>query len=298
MLKKLRMNYKIENDVFEIGITEIGGELCSFKSKKTAKEYIWQAEPEIWGSHAPVLFPIVGGLKNNTFFHNDKEYSLPRHGFIRRNESLKVIEQSTNSIIIQLLSNPKTLESYPFHFDFQIQFSLKGNKLNIAHKVINKGNDIMPFSLGAHPAFNCPLNESESYNDYYIEFQQEEDLNTWELNQEGLISHEGKKILHNSKVIKLHAGLFKNDALIFKSLKSKEIKLASRKSSQEIIVQFHDFKSLGLWAKPQASFVCIEPWLGYADSENTTQILSEKEGIILLKPQEEFNASYSIEIRE
>lgn len=292
------MNYKIENNSFKIAITRIGAELCSFKSQKSDKEYIWQAHPDVWGSHAPVLFPIVGGLKNNIFIHNNKEYSLARHGFIRKNESLQVIKKSSTSIILQLLSNSETLESYPFNFDFQIQFTLLDNKLTISHKVINKGTEVMPFSLGAHPAFNCPLNKNEDYSDYYLEFQQKENLNTWNLNAEGLIANEGDKILNQSSTLNLHSSIFNKDALIFKSLKSKEVKLLSHKSSQEIIVQFNDFKSLGLWAKPGAPFVCIEPWLGYADSENTNQVLMIKEGVFLLPPQKEFNANYCIEIRE
>lgn len=292
------MNYNLENEYFEIAVTAIGAELCSFKSKKTNIEYIWQAKPAIWGSHAPVLFPIVGGLKNNTFIHHEKEYQLARHGFVRRNEFLKIVEKSSTSIRLQLLSNSKTQESYPFSFEFNIQITLIKNKLQISHKVINKSNEDLFFSLGAHPAFNCPLHKNEKYSDYYLEFSKQETLNTWDLNSEGLIANEGELILNNSNILNLHSDIFNSDALIFKSLKSREIKLASIKSSQEIIVQFPDFKSLGLWAKSGAPFVCIEPWLGYADAENTNQQLCEKEGILLLPPQEEFMASYSIEIRE
>ena len=156
----------------------------------------------------------------------------------------------------------------------------------------------MPFSLGAHPAFNCPLNNNETYSDYYLEFQEKENIYTWDLNSSGLIANKGAKIFNDSNILKLHSAIFNKDALIFKSLKSKEVKLASNKSSQEIIIQFQDFKSLGLWAKPNAPFICIEPWLGYADSENTNQLILEKEGILLLPPQEEFHTSYSIEIIE
>ena len=292
------MNYTLGNNAFEIAVTAVGAELCSFKSKKSNKEYIWQANPEIWGSHAPVLFPIIGGLKNNKFIHDNKEYSLVKHGFIRRNESLKIVKKSATSILFQLLSNTETFKSFPFTFDFQIQFTLKENKLIILHTVINNGNEVMPFSLGAHPAFNCPLNNNETYSDYYLEFQEKENLYTWDLNSSGLIANKGAKIFNDSSILNLHSSIFNKDALIFKSLKSKSVKLASNKSSQEIIVQFQDFKSLGLWAKPDAPFICIEPWLGYADSEHTNQFILEKEGILLLPPQEEFHASYSIEIIE
>jgi len=166
--------YRIANEEFEVGITRVGAEICSFKSKKTGKEYMWQGNPDIWGSHAPVLFPIVGGLKEDTFFYKDQTYHLPRHGFIRRNKDLYVITHTADKLVLQLDSNETTREIYPFDFSFQISFELLSNKLGITHRVYNTGKGPMCFSLGAHPAFNCPLEEGEKYEDYHLKFEQKE----------------------------------------------------------------------------------------------------------------------------
>lgn len=292
------MKHQIGNEHFEIKINHIGAEISSFKSKKSGKEYIWQADPEVWGSHAPVLFPIVGGLKKNTFIYNDKEYSIPRHGIIRKNDQLNLISSSNTFCILQLSSNSQTLKQYPFQFVFEIEFKLINNKLDIIHRVKNLDNKLLYFSLGAHPAFNCPLNNHETYSDYYLQFNEKEKVHTWNLDQEGMIAEKGPIILNNEDVFKLEEDSFANDALIFKSLKSRKVSLLSKKSGQEVLVEFNDFSSLGLWAKPNAPFVCIEPWLGYADSSIASGNLKDKEAILQLEPNKEFKASYSITIKE
>ena len=292
------MNYILKNKFFQITINSKGAELVSFKSEKTEKEYIWQGDPHIWAGHSPVLFPIVGGLKNDTYFHNDKEYSLLRHGFIRKSEDLILGEQTSDSITFSLTQNPKYKKIYPFDFEFNITYKLQNDILLVQHDIINMGDEMMFFSLGAHPAFNCPINEGESYSDYTLVFNKKETLNTWNLNAEGIITQQGDRIMDNSSIIDLHEDIFKNDALIFKALKSREVRLVSHKSKSEVIVSFNDFKSLGLWAKPKAPFVCIEPWLGYADVVDTNQKISDKEGIIKLESRKEFSATYSIQIKE
>lgn len=290
-------NYTIENSEFSVQITQIGAEICSFKSKTKDKEYIWQGNPEIWESHAPVLFPIVGGLKNDTFFHKNQAYQLPRHGFIRRNKDLKVISHTADQIVLELTSSEKTKEVYPFDFNFQISFELISNRLKISHQIINTGDEHMFFSLGAHPAFNCPLEEKKIYEDYYLKFNEIESLNTWNLDKNGQIKEEGELIMNQSQQLPFHSQLFDQDALIFKSLKSRQVSLCEG-DHEHIRVKFDDFSSLGLWAKPQAPFICIEPWLGYADSSECNQQLTEKEAILSLEPGKTFQASYSIEIFE
>ncbi len=292
------MRYYLENEHLHIGVNGIGAELCHLQSKKNKIEYIWQANPDIWESHAPVLFPIVGGLKENKYIFENNEYSLPRHGFIRRNKQLKLIDYSKTEITLQLSSNPSTLTNYPFEFDFKIKFSLLKNKLEIIHEVVNKDHKTMYFSLGGHPAFNCPLLKNEKYNDYFLEFKDTETLKTWDLDKNGMIKEEGDIIMNQTNQLKLHPDLFNNDALIFKSLKSRQVSLSHKERGSQLIVKFNDFPSLGIWAKPQAPFVCIEPWLGYADATNTNQNLKEKEGILNLEPGKSFSASYSIEITE
>jgi len=290
------MKLYLENEGYELAITKRGAELCSFKSKRSGTEYIWQGNPEIWGSHAPVLFPIVGGLKNDTYVFEGQKYHLPRHGFIRKNDDLEIIKHTKDELMLQLTANAATRKVYPFEFCFQIIFQLNNNKLLISHRIMNHNPKDLYFSLGAHPAFNCPLSSEEHYEDYQLVFEEEEYLNTWKLDNSGQILEEGDLIMNHSKNIALHQDLFNRDALIFKRLKSKRVFLNHRKKGKILAVSFSDFKSLGLWAKPRAPFVCIEPWLGYADASHTNQKLTEKEGILKISPQKEFEASYGIEI--
>ncbi|HSI68664.1 MAG TPA: hypothetical protein VK941_00405 [Gillisia sp.] len=154
----------------------------------------------------------------------------------------------------------------------------------------------MFFSLGGHPAFNAPLYEGEEYEDYYLEFDRKMDLKTYLLNEEGLISNNIKVVLQNDNKIRLHKNLFDKDALIFRNITSKSVTLKSEKSGTILTVDYSDFKDLGIWAKPGAPYVCIEPWLGMADMEGTDQQLKNKEGIIEIMPSEKFNASYSVRI--
>lgn len=288
--------YQIVNEQFEVSITAIGAEICSFKSKKTGKEFMWQGNPQIWRSHAPVLFPIVGGLKNNQFTYKGKSYSMPRHGFIRKNEDLQIVEKYSHKITLELQSNSKIREQYPFEFIFQISFAIENNKLTITHHIFNTDQKRLYFSLGAHPAFNCPWNEDEIYEDYFLEFDQTEYSITWNLNTSGLIASEGDVVMNNSQKLPLHRDLFQKDALIFKTLKSRKVSLVNSNTHEKINVYFDHFNSLGLWAKPGAPFVCIEPWLGYADAENHDSQLINKEGILTLESGKDFSASYFIEI--
>ena len=293
-----KMTHKLKNNSFQIIIDAKGAELNSFKSLISGQEYIWQGDPSIWAGHSPVLFPIVGGLKDDTYFHENKEYKLARHGFVRRNEDLTIEEQTPNSITFSLTQTPNIRKLYPFDFEFNITYKLLDDTLLVQHSIKNLGDDDMLFSLGAHPAFNCPINKGESYSDYALVFSEKETLSTWNLNADGIITEEGERILDNSKTIYLHEDIFENDALIFKALKSKEVKLVSKKSATEVILSFNDFKSLGLWAKPKAPFVCIEPWLGYADVVDANQELTDKEGIIKLLAGKIFSAEYSIQVKE
>lgn len=294
---KIMSNYKIENESFEVQISLVGAEICSFKSKKSGKEYMWQGNPEIWGSHAPVLFPIVGGLKEDIYIYEGQKYHLPRHGFIRKNKDLKLITHTSNKLVLQLESSPSLKENYPFDFVFEISFSLLQNELEIHHRVLNTGKQNMYFSLGAHPTFNCPLEEGKKYEDYHLKFEQKEYLKRWNLNASGQIAEEGELVMDHSHQINLTTSLFDTDAIIFKSLKSRQVSLCEQE--REIIrLRFDDFKSLGLWAKPAAPFICIEPWLGYADSTETNQQIKDKEGILSLESGKDFSANYTIEIFE
>ncbi|MEE9438480.1 MAG: aldose 1-epimerase family protein [Saprospiraceae bacterium] len=290
--------YTISNDKLQLSVKEQGAEIHSFKSFKTNREYIWQADPEIWPSHAPNLFPIIGCLKDDAFIYKGKEYKCPKHGLFRNNKSVNLINQSNNSLTFGLQYNEETLAIYPFKFDFQLKYILENNKLTIQHDVNNLGLNTMFFSLGGHPGFSCPLNEDEVYSDYYLEFNSPETAERWHVLKDGLIAKKTSPVFDTPTTIKLHNQLFDKDALVFKDLNSTMISLKSNKSHQVLSVEFEGFPYLGIWAKPNAPYVCIEPWLGIADSYDTNRDLENKEGILRLEPQKSFTASYYITIEE
>jgi len=292
------MNHSILNQYFQVTIQQKGTEISSIKSKKTGREYMWNANPEIWGSHAPVLFPAIGSFKNSECTIDGETYKIPKHGFIRHNETLVLINQTATELNFQLDYSEQTLAIYPYKFRFNIIFKLDNNKLIVSHKVTNLDDKIIHFNLGGHPGFKCPINEGETYSDYYLEFEQMETAATTLLSQNGLISDKTKPILNKTNILPLTPNLFDNDALIFKDLKSRKVSLKSHQSNQILTMSFPDFNYLGIWAKPNAPFVCIEPWLGIADHENTDGDFLKKDGLIALPKGAIFEAEYIIEIEE
>lgn len=292
------MNYSIENEFLKISVQETGAELAQIQSTVTGKDFLWDADPNVWASHAPVLFPVIGAIKDGFVNYKGKQYAVPRHGFIRNNADVKLVTQAPDSLTFGLKASEKTLAIYPFEFEFLITYSLNKNKIVVNHEVINHGNDEMLFSLGGHPAFKCPLHEDEVYEDYYLEFYAVENDSTWLLAKNGLVENQTKPILENTNMLHLNKHLFDDDALIFKHLVSKQVSLRSTKSSQVITVHYDDFKYLGIWAKPGGHFVCIEPWLGIADNADSDQNFETKEGILKLAAGEKFEAKFVIEISE
>jgi len=288
--------HSIENEFLKITVKETGAELCSILNKEKNKEHIWQANAEIWGSHAPNLFPVIGILKEGKYHFENKVYEMPKHGFIRNNENIRLKERSENQLVFELLYSEETLKMYPFKFDFRIAFTLRGKSVEVNHHIINLDAKPIYFSLGGHPAFNIQLFENEEIDDYSLEFDQKMNLNTHVLTEDGLVSSKIESVLNNENKIQLTENIFNKDALIFKNIKSKKVDLVSEKNGKILSVTYKDFKNLGIWAKPGAPYVCIEPWLGIADVEETDQNLKNKEGIVQLATAEEFNAGYSIKI--
>lgn len=278
----------LSNSIIIAQIKTLGAELCSLKDN-TKRNYIWEGNPAFWGKHSPVLFPIVGTLKNNTFYHNDTEYTLSRHGFARDME-FQLVEKTDNSATFSLQSNSGTLKNYPFKFELQIQYILIGTTLELTYRVINKDNTDIPFSIGAHPAFALPSN----FEEYSLVFEEVEPLE-YTLLENDLVSKQTEKIKTNSNTVPLTHELFQRDALIFKNLKSNSLTIVE-KENPILKVRFEDFPNLGIWTKVGAPFICIEPWFGYSDTTESNGNLFEKEGIIILKTNDTFQAKFSLEI--
>ncbi|MCM0666713.1 aldose 1-epimerase family protein [Flavobacterium tyrosinilyticum] len=280
------MTTTISNSILKASIKHAGAELFSLKDNQE-NEYIWEGNPDFWGKHSPVLFPIVGTLKNNTYTINEKDYHLPRHGFAR-DMDFELIEKTESKAVFSLQSSEETLQKYPFEFELQLIYTLNENALELEYKVINKGKEKMPFSIGAHPAIALP----NHFEDYALQFEKEESLKYYLLEND-LISSKTKILETKDNLVPLNYELFSNDALIFKTLESKSLTIL-KDLKPYIKVDYKDFPSLGIWTKEDAHFICIEPWLGYSDTDENTGDLYQKEGILTLEANKDFSAKFSI----
>lgn len=278
----------LSNTLISAEIKSLGAELCSLKNNSN-QEYIWEGNPDFWGKHSPVLFPIVGTLKNNTFHHEGRNYQLSRHGFAR-DMDFDLVEKTESTATFLVQSNADTLEKYPFEFELQIKYSLVKTTLEIQYSVINKSNSRIPFSIGAHPAFSL----SGNFENYNLVFGKKETLE-YNLLENGLITDQTEPLQITENRLPLTYKLFEKDALVFKKLESNSLTIFE-KENPVLKVNFEDFPNLGIWTIVGAPFLCIEPWFGYSDTTESTGNLFEKEGIIILKEKDTFQAKFSIEI--
>lgn len=275
----------LSNNKISASINTIGAELI--RLEKDNQNYIWTVNETYWNKTSPILFPIVGRLKNDAYTIADKKYELPRHGFAR-NFEFQILNQTENSVVFVLESNSETLKNYPFEFKLQLEYELAGNELKMNYSVENRSEVTMPFSIGAHPAFAI----EDSFSDYSLQFNEAEEFVSYELENEQF-SNSFRKINSENGQINLNYSLFEKDALVFKHLKSNELILLN-KNKPVLSIQFEGFPYLGIWTKPNAPFLCIEPWCGLADNVNHNGNIFEKEGIQLLG--NEFNFQRKIVI--
>ncbi len=286
---------QIENNHISISVNPMGAELQSIYCKDNQLEYLWSGDPAFWGKKSPVLFPIVGGLKNNKYKYKGTSYQLSRHGFAREME-FTLSAKTKDSISFTLNANKETLEQYPFLFRFVITYSIHKNILSCNYQVTNIDIKPMFFSVGAHPAFKVPLVKETTFEDYHLKFDLMETANQWPLSPEGLIQTAPIPFFDNTDRIDLIKNLFYGDALVFKQLKSNSISLLNSKNKHGFKFEYDHFPYMGIWSAKNADFVCIEPWCGIADSVNATGELNQKEGINVLTPGELMSRTWSVEL--
>lgn len=287
----------IENEFLIVQINDTGAELFSLKSKKTGIEYLWQGDAKYWKGRSPVLFPICGRLYKGKYTFCGKEYEMPIHG-IARTAEFSTHKLSDGEIEFIIKSNAKTKTQYPFDFEFAVVYALKGDKIEITYKVKNNDKKDMPFSFGAHPAFNVPWNADESFEDYYIEFGKDS-LDKMILSGNCFYMDNAEKFPLKYKKLPLKHELFDNDALFFKT-ETDTVKLKSQKSGNYIEISYNGMTCLGLWHVPKtdAPFVCIEPWHGIPSDEGKVDDLVTKRQMITLQPNRVYANTYTIKIVE
>ncbi len=285
----------LENDQLQVQIKTAGAELTKIYSKQTQLDYLWNGDEKFWKRHAPILFPIVGKLKEHTYFVDHQKYHLPQHGFARDNEFI-LISNNGNKITFELNYSDKTLEIYPYKFKLHVSYTLIENSIKIEYHVKNEDDKAIYFSIGAHPAFSCPITSETSFSDYYIEFETSETPLQYSLNKTNGLRTINPTEQSLDKIFKLNYELFKDDALIYKNISSKKIALKSNKHEHGLNFLSSDWEYFAFWTKKDAPFICFEPWMGAADLETTNQDFTQKDSIIKLDVNKEFEKEYTIEL--
>jgi galactose mutarotase-like enzyme len=287
------MLHEIVKDGYSATISCLGAELKSFKDS-AGEEYIWSGHPDIWKGTAPILFPIVGQLRDGQYSYNGKFYRMARHG-IARTRMFAHRDGGRGESSFVLTSSPEMEPVYPFQFELEARFRIEKERLVVTYRVKNTGDELMPFTLGSHPAFALPIDECD-LESYCIEFEKNETLDLFHL-VDGLLCREPRRaFLNNEKTIRITKQLFNNDALIFKNIKSREIHIHRDGTGRRLTLDTGGAPYLGIWAKPAAPYICLEPWYGHADEIGADYDIRKKSGIITLPPGEEFTAGYEIRL--
>lgn len=285
---------RIENDELSCLFASKGAELISLVHKPTNREVLWSGDATVWGRHAPVLFPIVGKLVDNEYFYKGKSYSLPQHGFARDNE-FQVVSKSNNHIQFLLTHSEQTFVVYPFYFNLYISYTLNGSALTTQYKIENTGEDLMYYSIGAHPGFKCPILPTDTFESCYLEFSSNEKLQRILL-KDGLRSDQTEEVEMEENKLNLSVDLFKvKDAIVVKALKSNSIFLRSKNHSHGLEFTATNYSWYGIWSKP-GPFVCLEPWMGVADHLSHSKSIIDKEGILTLAPKKAEEFSFKINV--
>ena len=288
------MYYTLRNDTLCLTINTLGAEIVSLKSADGV-EYLWQGDPKYWGDRAPHLFPFIGRLTNNSYQYLGKVYPMNIHGFAAAME-FTLVEQTENTITLELTETPETLSQYPFHFSLKIVYALQENTVGISYQVQNANDSVMPFGIGGHPGFNVPLTEGEKFEDYEVEFSC-----CCQPTRIGfspavyLNGHDESYPLRDHKFLDLRHDLFDEDAVILKNM-AREVTLRSKVSGRGVTVTYPDMPYLGIWHWPKtdAPYVCIEPWSSLPSRQDIVEEFSCKSDMIQLPAGESYRTTWSI----
>lgn len=292
------MEYTLKNEFLTVGFKALGGSLHSIKDKE-GTEYLWQGDAKYWSGQAPVLFPICGSLRNNrAAIGNGKTTEMPRHGIVRKRE-FACEKMGAGSILFSIESNEEMLRQFPYRFRLSICYRLEENSITTEYTVTNLDTEEMPFFIGGHPGFCCPLYEGESYEDYKLVFEKEEHTAVpTSVAETGLIDMGRRTVfLEGQKELGISHGMFAQDAVVLDQLQSRSVTLCSRNHGKGIQVAFQDFPYLVLWPAPnQGPFLAIEPWAGLSTCSDESDVFEEKRNLQKAGPGESKKYSFTITI--
>lgn len=288
------MIIRIRNGQAVAAIDSTGAQLLSFQDADH-REYIWDQNPEYWSSSSPILFPMISNLRPCGTEMEGQMYPLPRHGIVRY-ASFEVIDQKADSVTFCTTSTEETLQVYPYEFALYVTFSLTGESLHVEFKTVNTGNKTMYYHIGGHPAFYCPMNTGERFEDYLIQFPCKENIyspvyniHTLQVEHDNLVHH-----LHNTDSIALDYSLFDSDAMIFTGLQSPYLSIVHKDTKKGLRFTPENFETIAIWSPigKQAPFLCIEPWNGTAIWDTDDDVFAHKKGICSLEPGAEGICGY------
>lgn len=290
------MLYTITSEKLSVTVSSRGAELQSVKTAET--EYLWQGDPKYWTGRAPNLFPIVGRVKDGKYKVNGKEYEIVSpHGFTKVSE-FDMNKVAEDTLVCTLKASEETLKMYPYDFVLTITYKITDNKLRTTYNVKNPAEQDMIFSVGAHPAFNVPLTDGESFEDYRIEFADR--CTPLEVVCDNCFITGAERVyeLENDRVIRLRHDLFDNDAIILSKMNCRKLAIVSDKSDKRIEVDFNDFHYLGIWHKPKmdAPYVCIEPWNGIPSQTFDDEELTRKPATVTLPAGKTYEVNLDIAV--
>ncbi len=291
----------LKNNSLEIQVNESGAELISIKDAKTGIQYLWNGDPAYWNRRSPVLFPVVGNAKNKSYTYQGKTYSIGQHGFAR-DMMFTLKEKTEHSLWFTVKDTEDTLKIYPFHFELEIGYELIDRTIKVQWKVTNPDEKNMYFSIGGHPGFMCPLNQTGSRDDYYLSFDNDKPLHYLLIDPgcglEVKKPFEEQYILPTDQgICRIDRHMFDNDALIIENHQCHSVSLLTPEKKPYVTVRF-DAPLFGVWspAIENTPFICIEPWYGRCDSTDFDGDLNERDYINSLQAGGGFEASYTIEI--
>lgn len=282
--------FTIKNDMLTATVKEYGAELHSVVSNDSGFDFLWNGDTSVWYGQSPILFPIIGRLLDDKYYYDGKEYTMPKHGLFRKRDA-QVVYCKDNKLVMMQTADAKTMESYPFTFVVYITFELIGKSIRVTHEVVNTNEKTMYFSIGAHPGFKCKIGD-------YLEFDENETLSTEMIDSDSIRVNDKIPVLDNAKRITITEHIFDNDALILSGIRSKHITLYSTDSNRRVKFDFGGSPYLGIWAKPGAPYVCLEPWFGVNDSRDKKDCICKKDGIIALDAGKPFEFSWTAEFSE
>ena len=285
---------EVKKNNISFKVNELGAELKSLVCD--GKEYIWYSEPKFWKRSAPFLFPIVGSMKGHKTIINGKEYTLTQHGFLR-DQDFNVVLEEEGKLVLENQYNEETLSKYPFKYKAKVTYEVIDESLKTSVEITNLGEEVMPFNIGGHPAFNCPLYDGETFEDYKVVFEKEETFGSPEVVEGGLLNFDNPVYsLENAKEIALKKDLFTIDTILIPKVKSKSVKLLN-KEGKGIEFSYPKFSTLAIWTPyNEAPFVCLEPWIGYNDKHDTNGEYLTKDDLVKLSSNQSYEVSYTIKI--